>query len=203
MDDARLRKPNVSDTDRRAHPPGRYERTGSRWKPHIVVDTSRSRSRDARRPGCERRQQIMEIGTGTGYSTAILCERVGDENVVSIEADAHLATRAASAIHKTGHKPTLVTGNGLDGFPPRAPYDRITATCSVRHIPDADHAKQAGRNHPDDAFRLAVRLRIRQAHRWNGRNRFRPAPSRHLLVHAGPSPRATTGRHRRHQGNRR
>ncbi|WP_285775284.1 ATP-grasp peptide maturase system methyltransferase [Microtetraspora sp. NBRC 13810] len=81
--------------------------------------------------------KVMEIGTGTGYSTALLCERVGAENVVSIETDAGLAARAARAIHQTGHNPTLITGDGLDGFRPRAPYDRIIATCSVRHIPAA------------------------------------------------------------------
>lgn len=70
--------------------------------------------------------KVLEIGTGTGYSTALLCERVGAENVVSIETDAGLAARAARAIHQTGHKPTLITGNGLDGFPQRAPYDPMT-----------------------------------------------------------------------------
>ncbi|GAA4232055.1 ATP-grasp peptide maturase system methyltransferase [Actinomadura meridiana] len=81
--------------------------------------------------------RVLEIGTGTGYSTALLCERVGAENVVSIETDAGLAARAARAIHQTGHNPLLITGNGLDGFPQREPYDRIIATCSVRHIPAA------------------------------------------------------------------
>jgi methyltransferase of ATP-grasp peptide maturase system len=79
--------------------------------------------------------KVLEIGTGTGYSTALLCERIGAQNVVSIETDPNLARRAARAIHQTGHMPTLITGNGLEGYPPQAPYDRIIATCSVRHIP--------------------------------------------------------------------
>lgn len=81
--------------------------------------------------------KVLEIGTGTGYSTALLCARAGDENVISVETDDRLAARAAQAIRQAGYEPTLITGDGLGGFPPRARYDRIIATCSVRHIPAA------------------------------------------------------------------
>lgn len=80
---------------------------------------------------------ILEIGTGSGYSTALLCERLGSERVVSVEADPVIASEAAAAIRRAGYEPTLVTGDGLRGFAPRAPYDRVIATCSVRCIPTA------------------------------------------------------------------
>jgi protein-L-isoaspartate O-methyltransferase len=80
---------------------------------------------------------VLEIGTGTGYSTALLCERLGSAHVVSIETDPSIAAQAAAAIHQAGYEPTLVTGNGLQGYARRAPYDRIIATCSVRHVPRA------------------------------------------------------------------
>lgn len=81
--------------------------------------------------------RVLEIGTGSGYSTALLCERLGSENVVSIEADSVLATSAAAAIHGAGYQPTLIAGNGLEEHPGNAPYDRVIATCSVRSIPPA------------------------------------------------------------------
>ncbi|MQS39351.1 ATP-grasp peptide maturase system methyltransferase [Streptomyces katsurahamanus] len=85
------------------------------------------------RPG----DKILEIGTGTGYSTAILCRFAGDGFVHSVEYDGDLATRAADRIRAAGHSPHLVTGDGLAGYKAGADYDAIVATCAVRHIPPA------------------------------------------------------------------
>jgi methyltransferase of ATP-grasp peptide maturase system len=83
------------------------------------------------------RDTIMEIGTGSGYSTALLCERAGSANIVSIEADAGIAADASAAIHAAGYSPVLVVGDGLAGFAQRRPYSKLVATCSVRSIPAA------------------------------------------------------------------
>jgi Protein-L-isoaspartate carboxylmethyltransferase len=80
-------------------------------------------------------QRIIEIGTGTGYSTALLCERLGDDRVTSVEIDAEVAVRARDALATAGYEPTLVTGDGLGGWPRGGPYDLLIATCSVRSIP--------------------------------------------------------------------
>jgi methyltransferase of ATP-grasp peptide maturase system len=78
--------------------------------------------------------RVLEIGTGTGYSTALMCCRLGDESITSIEYDAVIAARAKRAINTAGYSPTLVTGDGLLGYENTAPHDRLIATCAVRTI---------------------------------------------------------------------
>ncbi|MBT2228978.1 ATP-grasp peptide maturase system methyltransferase [Nonomuraea sp. NEAU-A123] len=80
-------------------------------------------------------EKILEIGTGTGYSTALMCHRLGDGAVTSIEYDPVVAARARAAITAAGCAPTLVVGDGLAGYEKNAEYDRLIATCSVRYIP--------------------------------------------------------------------
>ncbi|MFE0462270.1 ATP-grasp peptide maturase system methyltransferase [Kitasatospora sp. NPDC058965] len=85
--------------------------------------------------GVEDGHRVLEVGTGTGYSTALGAARLGSEQVVSIEVDPGVATRAATAIKAAGYHPTLVVGDGLDGYPDGAPFDRLIATCAVRFVP--------------------------------------------------------------------
>lgn len=81
--------------------------------------------------------RVLEIGTGTGYSTALMCRRLGGNAVTSIEYDPAVAERARMAISAAGYAPTLVVGDGLHGHHDGAPYDRLIGTCSVRTIPPA------------------------------------------------------------------
>ncbi|TVL89975.1 ATP-grasp peptide maturase system methyltransferase [Streptomyces sp. SAJ15] len=79
--------------------------------------------------------QVLEIGTGTGYSSALMCHRLGEDNVTTVEVDQDVAARADAALEAAGFSTWTVTGDGLLGHPRRAPYDRVIATCAVRRIP--------------------------------------------------------------------
>lgn len=80
---------------------------------------------------------VLELGTGTGYSTALLTELVGEDQITSIEVDPALAERAERSLNEIGLAPWTYPGDGLLGYPPRAPYDRVIATFAVRRIPYA------------------------------------------------------------------
>ncbi|WP_312877588.1 methyltransferase domain-containing protein [Lentzea indica] len=82
---------------------------------------------------------VLEIGTGTGYNAALLSHRLGDAQVTTVEVDQELAEQAQAALEAVGRKPTVVVGDGAEGYSANAPYDRIIATASVQagHIPIA------------------------------------------------------------------
>ncbi|WP_328470801.1 ATP-grasp peptide maturase system methyltransferase [Streptomyces sp. NBC_00448] len=79
--------------------------------------------------------QVLEVGTGTGYSTAIGAHRLGDANLTSIEYDPVVGGAAAVALEAAGFAPRLIVGDGLRGDPDGGRYDRLIATCAVRYIP--------------------------------------------------------------------
>lgn len=81
--------------------------------------------------------QLLIVGTGTGYSTALASERLGAGHVVSVDVDPVLADRARARLHHAGYPATVVAGDGLAGYEPRAPYDRVIAFCSPTSVPPA------------------------------------------------------------------
>ncbi|MFG2170581.1 ATP-grasp peptide maturase system methyltransferase [Streptomyces niveus] len=82
-------------------------------------------------------QTVLEVGTGTGYSTALACERLGSADITSIEVDPHRLEAAANALYGCGYTPTLAVADGLYGYWPEAKFDRIVAACSFRSVPPA------------------------------------------------------------------
>ncbi len=81
--------------------------------------------------------RVLEIGTATGYNAALLCERLGDEQVTTVEISPELAALARVRLATHGYHPHVVVGDGADGVPERAPFDRIIATCGLDHVPAA------------------------------------------------------------------
>lgn len=81
--------------------------------------------------------RVLEIGTGAGWTAALLSARLGDGCVASIEVDPAVAEQAAANLRAAGFTPTLITGDGADGGPEGAPYDRVHVTCGVTTVPYA------------------------------------------------------------------
>lgn len=79
--------------------------------------------------------RVLEIGTGAGYNAALLCHRLGDRQVYSVDVEPDLVDAARSRLAALGYHPTLVCADGGLGLPEHAPYDRIIATCSVPRVP--------------------------------------------------------------------
>jgi protein-L-isoaspartate(D-aspartate) O-methyltransferase len=76
----------------------------------------------------------LEIGTGSGYQTAILSELCRE--VVSIERHGELSVRAGVILAGLGCKNvTLIVGDGTLGYVERAPYDRILVTAAAARAP--------------------------------------------------------------------
>lgn len=80
-------------------------------------------------------ERVLEIGTGTGYNAALLCEMLGDGQVTSVDIDAGLIDEARERLASAGYHPTLAAVDGIDGYPSGSPYDRVIATCSVERVP--------------------------------------------------------------------
>lgn len=76
---------------------------------------------------------VLEIGTGSGYQTAILCEL--GYRVYSIERYEELYNIARQNLEKLEYNALLVYGDGFEGLPRYAPFDGILITCGAPEIP--------------------------------------------------------------------
>jgi protein-L-isoaspartate(D-aspartate) O-methyltransferase len=81
---------------------------------------------------------VLEIGTGCGYHAAVTAEVVGADHVYSVEYQESLARDARRRLDELGYGDVSVrTGDGKEGWPENAPYDRAYLTCAAPDFPDA------------------------------------------------------------------
>lgn len=86
--------------------------------------------------GFEQDDRVLEVGSGCGYNAAVISQMV--KEVYSVEIIEWLADMAKENIAKTGIKNVFVKyDDGYNGWPERAPFDKIILTAAAPHIPDA------------------------------------------------------------------
>lgn len=91
------------------------------------------------------RQKVLEIGTGSGYQSAVLCEL--GVRVYTVERQRELFEKATSLLKKLGYKAKVYYGDGYKGLPAFAPFDAILVTCGAPFVPEdlLDQLKPGGR----------------------------------------------------------
>ena len=96
------------------------------------------------RPGADHR--ALEIGTGSGYQTAVLAQVV--RHVYSVEVIEALAVEARGRLAELGcTNVTVRVGDGYDGWPSESPFDVVLVTAAPERVPQAllDQLKAGGR----------------------------------------------------------
>jgi protein-L-isoaspartate(D-aspartate) O-methyltransferase len=80
--------------------------------------------------------RVLEIGAGCGYQTAVLAELAAQ--VYSIELIPELAARTHGMIDRLGYANVHIrAGDGYEGWPEEAPFDRIVGAAAADHVPVA------------------------------------------------------------------
>lgn len=77
--------------------------------------------------------KVLEIGTGSGYQTAVLLEL--GAKVYSIERQRELFTTTKEVLQRLGYRANLYFGDGFEGKPAFAPFNKIIVTCGAPFIP--------------------------------------------------------------------
>ncbi|MEO0246956.1 MAG: protein-L-isoaspartate(D-aspartate) O-methyltransferase [candidate division WOR-3 bacterium] len=82
----------------------------------------------------DKNSKVLEIGTGSGYTTAILAELF--KEIYTVEIIPELAERARGVLDRLGYENIhYFVGDGSEGWPEFAPYDRILVTATAPEVP--------------------------------------------------------------------
>ncbi|HCT30144.1 MAG TPA: protein-L-isoaspartate O-methyltransferase [Bacteroidales bacterium] len=80
-------------------------------------------------------EKVLEIGTGSGYQTAVLLEM--GAKVYTIERQKELYLKAKAQLESMGYHPHFFYGDGYLGMPSYGPYNKILVTAGAPEIPEA------------------------------------------------------------------
>ncbi|MFW6435785.1 MAG: protein-L-isoaspartate O-methyltransferase family protein [Halovenus sp.] len=106
--------------DRAAYADRPFERFGTR----VLAPSTVARLLEALDPAED--DSVLVVGAGVGYTVAVLAEIAGGRNVHAIDITRRLVYEARENLAEAGHDEVLVDrGDGADGLPGYAPYDRI------------------------------------------------------------------------------
>ena len=81
-----------------------------------------------------KRDKILEVGTGSGYQTAILAEM--GAKVYTIERSRELYLKAQKTLAELGYSAEFFYGDGYQGKPQYGPYDGIMVTAAAKEVPE-------------------------------------------------------------------
>lgn len=82
----------------------------------------------------QKTDKVLEIGTGSGYQTCVLCEL--SSKVFSIERQKLLFDKTSLLLKNMPYQAKLFFGDGYKGLPSFAPFDKILITCGAPEIPE-------------------------------------------------------------------
>lgn len=82
----------------------------------------------------EKGQRILEVGTGSGYQAAVLGELRA--RVITVERQKALYDKARRILKEMGYRIRCSFGDGYEGAPSFAPFDRILVTCGAPSLPE-------------------------------------------------------------------
>lgn len=84
-----------------------------------------------------RGHRVLEVGTGTGYATALLCWLAGQTGVTSTDPVPARVPGARERLASVGYRPVVEAAEEVRGCARRAPYDRLFTVGSVPRIPES------------------------------------------------------------------
>jgi protein-L-isoaspartate(D-aspartate) O-methyltransferase len=120
------------DDDRGAYADRAFERMGTR----VLAPSTAARLLEALDLRAD--ESVLVVGAGVGYTVAVVAEIVGERNVQAIDITRRLVYEARHNLADAGYDGVLVDrGDGADGLPEYAPYDRILLEAAAVRPPQA------------------------------------------------------------------